>query len=129
MNEVFKNKGIKLTKQRAEIYKIVSLKPSTIKELLSQKSDNIDTSTLYRILDLFIDKGIFFKYVNKDGQVYYMLDEGHVHYINCIKCNKRVRINYCPIEEIAENIYEEVGFTLLAHNMIFDGICSKCQEK
>ena len=129
MNEFFKNKGIKLTKQRSEIYNIVSLKPSTIKEIISQKSNNIDISTLYRILDLFIEKGIFLKYVNKDGRVYYMLNEGHVHYINCIKCNRRVRINYCPINEIAENIYKEVGYTLIAHNMIFDGVCKNCQEE
>ena len=129
MNELFRNKGIKLTKQREEIYKIVSEKPSTIKELLNHKSDNIDVSTLYRILDLFIEKEIFLKYVNRDGQIFYMINEGHVHYINCIKCNNRVKINYCPIDEITKNIYNEVGYTLISHNMILDGICGNCKRK
>lgn len=129
MIEEFKKKGIKLTKQREEIYNLVSTKPSTIKELLSQKSGNIDSSTLYRIIDLFIEKGIFLKYVNRDGQIYYMLNEGHVHYINCIKCNERVKISFCPIDEITRNIYEEVGYTLLTHNMMFDGVCNRCQKK
>lgn len=129
MNELFRSKGIKSTKQREEIYKIVSEKPSTIKELLNYKSDNIDVSTLYRILDLFIEKEIFLKYVNRDGQIFYMINEGHVHYINCIKCNNRVKINYCPIDEITKNIYNEVGYTLISHNMILDGICGNCQRK
>ena len=78
---------------------------------------------------LFIEKEIFLKYVNKDGQVYYMINEGHVHYINCIKCNERIKIDFCPIDEISKNIYEQSGYTLLSHNIVFDGICKNCQEK
>ena len=129
MLNILKNKGIKSTKQREEIYDLVKLKPSTIKELLSKKSMNIDASTLYRIINLFIEKEIFLKYVNKDGQVYYMINEGHVHYINCIKCNERIKIDFCPIDEISKNIYEQSGYTLLSHNIVFDGICKNCQEK
>lgn len=129
MIEIFRSKGIKLTKQREEIYNLVSEKPFTIKELLNQKSDKIDSSTLYRIIDLFVEKEIFLKFVNSDGQVYYMLNEGHVHYINCVKCNERVKIKFCPIDDIAKNIYKEVGYILLTHNMIFNGICNNCKEK
>lgn len=129
MLNTFKSKGIKLTKQREEIYNLVKLRPSTIKELLNKKSMNIDVSTLYRIIDLFVEKEVFIKFVNKDGKVYYMINEGHTHYINCIKCNEHIKIDFCPIDEISKNIYEQSGYTLVSHNMIFNGICKKCQEK
>lgn len=128
MCDVFKNNGIKKTRQREIIYSLVNEKPLTIKELLSKKTDEVDNSTLYRILDLFVDKGIFLKYINRDGHVYYMVDEGHTHYVNCIECNNRVKIQNCPIEDMKENIYKETGFTLLSHNMILDGICDNCQK-
>ena len=87
MNELFKEKGIKVTRQRKEIYNIVKANPSTIKEILKRKTNDVDVSTLYRIIDLFIKKGIFIKNVDAKGDVYYTLNEEHVHYINCIKCN------------------------------------------
>ena len=66
---------------------------------------------------------------NKDGNVYYMLNEGHTHYVNCIECNKRIRIKYCPIDDMKKNIYNESGFKLISHNMILDGVCIECQKK
>lgn len=129
MNELFKQKGIKLTRQRKEIYNIVKANPSTIKEILKKKTNDVDVSTLYRIIDLFIAKEIFIKNVDKKGNVYYTVNEDHVHYVNCIKCNKKVKINFCPIDEIADHIKEDVGYTLVSHNMMFDGICPSCMEK
>lgn len=129
MNELFKEKGIKLTRQRKEIYNIVRANPSTIKEIIKRKTNDVDVSTLYRIIELFIEKEMFIKNVDQKGNIYYTVNENHTHYINCIKCHKKVKINFCPIDEIGKNIYDEVGYTLIAHNMMFDGICSKCNEK
>lgn len=129
MNELFKEKGIKLTRQRKEIYGIVRANPSTLKEILHKKTNDVDVSTLYRIIDLFVEKEIFLKNVDKSGNVYYTVNEEHIHYINCIKCHKKVKIEYCPIEDFKKHIKEEVGFTLVSHNMMFDGYCAKCYEK
>lgn len=129
MNELFKEKGIKLTRQRKEIYNIVRTNPSTIKEIIKRKTNDVDVSTLYRIIELFIEKEMFIKNVDKKGDVYYTVNEDHTHYINCVKCHKKVKIDFCPIDEIEKHVYEEVGYTLISHNMMFDGICSKCNEK
>lgn len=129
MNDIFKEKGIKVTRQRREIYNIVKSNPSTLKEIIKKKTNDVDLSTLYRIIELFIEKEIFIKNVDKKGNVYYIVNEENTHYINCVKCHKKVKINYCPIDEIAKHIYNEVGYTLISHNMMFDGICSKCSTK
>ena len=129
MNELFKQKGIKLTRQRKEIYNIVKTNPSTIKEILKKKTNDVDVSTLYRIIDLFIEKEIFMKNVDKSGNVYYTVNDEHVHYINCIKCHKKVKITFCPIDTLADDIKKETGYTLISHNMMFDGICPNCESK
>ena len=129
MNELFKEKGIKVTRQRKEIYNIVKANPSTIKEILKRKTNDVDVSTLYRIIDLFIKKGIFIKNVDAKGDVYYTLNEEHVHYINCIKCHKKEKIDLCPIDDMAKSIKKETVYTLVSHNMMLDGICEKCADK
>lgn len=129
MNELFKEKGIKLTRQRKEIYNIVRANPSTLKEILKRKTNDVDVSTLYRIIELFVEKEFFLKNVDKEGNIYYTVNEDHIHYVNCVKCHKKVKINFCPIDEIAEHVYDDVCYTLVSHNMMFDGICSKCNEK
>ena len=50
MKELFKEKNIKYTKQREQVYNIIKDNPKTIKEILKETSD-IDPSTIYRILE------------------------------------------------------------------------------
>lgn len=119
--EIFKVKNIKSTKQRETIYNFVKnySGESTIKII----SENCcaDKATIYRILELFLEKEIFIKKVDYDGQIYYMLNE-HYHYVNCIKCHKRTRIDICPIKDIKVDNY-----TILNHNVELNGICNSCK--
>lgn len=121
MIEVFKNKNIKTTKQREEVYNFVKTynNEATIRTI--SDNCNVDKTTIYRIIDLFLKKEIFMKRVDYDGQVYYMINE-HYHYINCIKCHKRTRIEICPIKDIKVEDY-----TILNHNIELNGICDSCK--
>lgn len=123
MIDVFKNNNIKCTKQRTEIYNLVSASKCemTIKNIIN--STNIDKTTIYRILDLFIKKGIFLKKVDFDGNVYYSIKE-HIHYVVCIKCHKKTMIEVCPLENLKVNNY-----TILSHEIEFNGICDTCNNK
>ena len=126
MNELFKNKGIKCTKQREKVLSIISEKPVTIKEILDSKED-IDTSTVYRILELFLEKELIIKIVD-GSEVYYAVNDTHSHYVNCIKCHKKEKINYCYMEKMEDKIEKDLGYTLVSHNLIIDGICPKCKK-
>ena len=126
MNELFKDKGIKCTKQREKVLSIISEKPVTIKEILDSKED-IDTSTVYRILELFLEKELIIKIVD-GSEVYYAVNDTHSHYVNCIKCHKKEKINYCYMEKMEDKIEKDLGYTLVSHNLIIDGICPKCKK-
>ena len=126
MNELFKNKGIKCTKQREKVLSIINEKPVTIKEILDSKED-IDTSTVYRILELFLEKELIIKIVD-GSEVYYAVNDTHSHYVNCIKCHKKEKINYCYMEKMEDKIEKDLGYTLVSHNLIIDGICPKCKK-
>lgn len=127
IQELFKNNGLKITHQRELIFSIVNdgLEP-TIKDIQEQCLNKVDKSTVYRIVELFIEKRIFIKNINVMGEVYYTVNTlNHVHYIDCIKCHKKTKIDHCPIT-IDASID---GYTVLSHSIQLEGICNTCQKK
>lgn len=124
MIEVFKENNIKLTKQRKLVYEIISkLEDATIKDIQDRCLNDMDNSTIYRILELFLEKNIITKNID-DNIVYYSINKHeHKHYIYCIKCHKKKMIEICPISNI-----EKTGYKLVSHQIKINGICSNCQK-
>ena len=118
MINLLKNKNIKITKPRIKILNQLK-KPITIKEL-SIINNDIDKSTIYRILDLFLKENIIKVEIINNEKNYIINNNDHVHFINCIKCHKKEKIDVCPLKEIKD-------FKIVSHNISIDGICKDCQ--
>ena len=127
MKDIFKINGIKYTKQREKVFNIIKDNPVTIKEILNKKED-MDTSTVYRILEMFIEKNLIIKMID-NNEVYYAVNDLHSHYVNCIKCHKKEKINYCFMDKMEKQITKDLGYTLVSHNLVIDGICPKCLKR
>ena len=125
MIELFKEKGLKLTKQRKEIFELIDrLEDATFKDIKDKCKNDMDNSTIYRILDLFLEKGLITKNIDNNVIYYSVNNHEHKHYIYCVKCHKKKMIELCPIHDI-----EDSGFKLLSHQIKINGICSNCQKK
>lgn len=132
IEELFKKNNIKNTKQRYLVYNIVlnSNEEATIKYIYDKCSNEVDLATIYRIIELFISKELFIKNLDYEGTIYYVVNSfKHEHYLNCIKCRKKEKIDFCPVEEMEQNIEKENGFHIINHNIEFSGICHDCQKK
>lgn len=132
IEELFKKNNIKNTKQRNLVYDIVlnSNEEATVKYIFDKCSNQVDLATIYRIIDLFVAKNLFIKNLDYEGTIYYVVNNfKHEHYLNCIKCHKKEKIDFCPIEEMEHNIEKENGFYIINHNIEFSGICRECQKK
>lgn len=121
-DKLLKDHGLKVTIQRKQVL-------SAIYELDTSASNknilnciNMDKSTMYRIIDLFINKGIIEKNINVNDIVYYSIKE-HKHYIKCIKCHKKDLIDICPIDNIDKD------YKILSHKIEIEGICNDCINK
>lgn len=123
MEQLLRENNLKVTKQRLEILNLINELDdnATIKNIANKIK--IDNSTMYRIVELLLEKNIIEKNINYNNEIYFKIRENHIHYIRCIKCHKKEKIEICPIENI-----EEKGFKILNHKIEIDGICNDCFE-
>jgi Fur family ferric uptake transcriptional regulator len=95
---------------------------------------DIDRVTLYRILNVFEEKGIIHKIFDLDGTANYAVchsdceanhhHDEHVHF-NCTVC-KNV---YCLNELSLPSITIPAGFKLESFTLYATGLCPKCNKK
>ncbi len=118
---ILKSNSLKVTECRMnllELYKV-----------LIEKGLDVEYSTVYRTINLFIQKGILTKYDMKDGKYYYKLRETHhTHKLKCEICQKEMQIE-CPLEEISQKIYKETGYSLDCKDIDLKAVCKGCKEK
>lgn len=132
--EFLKSKGIKITKGRIEILNILknaenSLSAEKIYQIYRENSTNINLSTVYRTLELFVEKEITEKITLNDGVFSYRLKkQTHRHHLQCDICHKEIEIP-CPMSQIEEIVQNETGFTLTQHDLVLKGVCRECKNK
>ena len=124
IEEYFKGKNIKLTKQRKLIFDIIDeYGEVTFKDIRNKCGNKMNNSTIYRIIELFLNNNVIIKTLN--NEIYYSINKNeHKHYIYCVKCHKKTLINICPINSI-----KDTGYKVLSHQIQINGICSDCQKK
>lgn len=129
MNKILKNKALKSTKQREIVLELINKLDfeATAKNIANNCSLNVDKSTVYRIIDLFLEKDVLVKELNCNNEIYYRIKEEHGHYFTCVKCHRREKLNDCPIEKIEEDLEETKGYKILNHTVEITGICDKCK--
>ena len=93
--EFFSNHGIKNTKQRNMIFDILKEEslPLTAERVFFKAKEidpTLSLSTVYRILDVFVDKGMVLKSsITEDNKAMFELNRmEHKHHLVCICCKK-----------------------------------------
>lgn len=133
--EIFKKNNIKATKQRELVFQLltesdVPLTAEEIYVMLMEKEKNMSLSTIYRILDVFVSKGLVQKSnITNNKAVYEVLGMGHKHHIICISCGKIIALDHCPIREYEKALEKETEFEITSHKLVFFGYCPACRKK
>ena len=118
--ELLSNKKIKLTAARKEILEIFSdaNKPLSYEDLKHVLS--MDKATFYRNMSKFEEESIVHVFESNDKKRYYEIQkQAHSHFL-CNLCNAIECIK--PIDNIVLDGY-------VIEDMIFKGICKKCNQK
>ena len=135
-NRKLKDLGIKTTKHRIEIIRILEhthqpISADTIYEQMKTTDILISLSTVYRTLDTLIENGLIRKiqFDNESKSLYEINHEKHQHHFVCIGCNKIITLKECPIKEIVGEFDELNHLQIVGHKLEFYGYCEECQRK
>jgi Fur family ferric uptake transcriptional regulator len=127
--------GIKRTKQRERVLAVLERadRPISAAEIYGQTEragEAIWLSTVYRILELFVKKGIVTKWVvmNSETALYEINRFRHKHYAVCISCHKIITMDNCPMERFIPKL-EDQDFRVMGHNLELYGYCKDCGSK
>ncbi len=86
-------------------------------------------STIYRILELFTEKGVVSKTtVGSDMAYYERSRRGHHHYAVCVDCHKIVSFMGCPMTEFKPKLSDD-EFHVLGHRVEMYGYCRDCDKR
>lgn len=130
--------GIKKTRQRIDIYKVLyeadtPLSAAEIFSLLNKASakEMYAFSTIYRNLLAFEKTGIITKSVlsTEDNALYELKRQTHRHYAVCLKCHAKIPIKSCPLHDLSEDIVSSIpDFEVTGHQLEIYGYCNNCRK-
>src|SRR5699024_3610172 len=98
-------------------------------EKLRECCPTIALSTVYRNLERFCAEGLIQKESLNDGVVRYTSCRQHGHYLVCTQCDKRIRLQSCPLTAVEEEIAKQTGFSIEGHSLTIYGKCPDCLRK
>ena len=101
----------------------------TMIEFLEEKDIKTDPATVFRIVNMFTDKGLVKPIQLNEGKFRYELKnkEDH-HHLVCEKCGDIQDISDCNIDVLENHIEKKKHFKVTSHSLEFFGICSDCQK-
>jgi len=100
-----------------------------IKDHLDKHHIDTDPATVFRILNMFLEKGLIKQISFNEGKFRYELAnrEDH-HHLICQTCGKIEDISECAISELEKDIKKKKGFIVSHHTLEFYGVCHDCQK-
>ena len=133
---LFAKHSLKNTKHRNLIIDIlkksqVPLTTESIFLMLKNVDTSISFSTVYRILDVFVSKGIAAKAnIGDDNKAMFELNRmEHKHHLVCVGCKKMITIEGCPLDRYEKALEKETQFDITAHKLEIFGYCPACKDK
>ena len=101
----------------------------TMIEYLEKKDIKTDPATVFRIVNMFTEKGLTKQIQLLEGKSRYELaaNADH-HHLVCTKCGDIQDISDCGIDQLEKEINKKKGFTVKRHSLEFFGICQSCQR-
>ena len=135
--EQLRARGLRLTPQRARVLAAVSALPHATPEAIGVRlreeagpgGSAPDTSTVYRTLELLERLGlVWHTHLGRGAPVYHAAERPHLHVV-CASCGE---IDAAPpdlLDEAAERLATDLGFTVDVGHVALSGTCRACRDR
>lgn len=127
--------GLKKTYPRKVILNLFEtsekfLSAEDIAQAFERDGHPVPLSTIYRILDQFIEKDLVTEVHLETSQVrvYERAHAHHAHHLICTKCEKIIHVESCPVHDYQDDLEDTHGFHVTHHTLNFYGVCQACQK-
>jgi len=129
-----KNVNLKVTPARLGVLQVLekSTKPvdiATVTQYLDKKQIKVDQATVFRIINMFTEKGLVVPVQFNEGKFRYEYGPtaDHHHFI-CEHCGTIEDISDCHIDELEKEISQKKKLLIKRHSLEFFGLCPNCQK-
>lgn len=96
---------------------------------LQERDIRVDKATVYRVLDIFYQKGLVHRFEFQEGKFRYELaGRRDHHHLICEQCGRIEDVSDCGIGALEKEINQKKGFAVKRHALEFFGVCKSCQQ-
>lgn len=96
---------------------------------LEKKDIKTDPATVFRIINMFSEKGLIKQIQLNEGKFRYELSaRAEHHHLVCMKCGDIQDISDCNISALEKEIQKKKQFKVMSHSLEFFGLCKLCQR-
>lgn len=132
--EELRDSDLKVTPARLAILKLLErtetpVDVASIITYLDKHAIKTDPATVFRIMNIFTERGIAKQIQLLEGKTRYELaaNADH-HHLVCTKCGDIQDISDCNIDGLEKDIEKKKQFKVTSHSLEFFGLCSNCQK-
>ena len=98
-------------------------------EFVKESCPTIGKGTVYRNLDILVEEGDLRKVEVPDGPNRFDLTLKNHYHVRCVNCGEISDVDMDEILGLLEKIRDTHGTDFLECDILFKGICPKCQKK
>jgi Fur family transcriptional regulator, ferric uptake regulator len=98
---------------------------------LRRKGEQVGLTTVYRHLQALSEASDVDAIRDDNGEILYRRCEtaAHHHHLTCRNCGRSVEVEGRAVEQWAERVAAEAGFTQVGHTVELFGLCPDCAAK
>lgn len=133
---IFGKVGLRNTKPRNLVYDMLTDLdlPITAEQVflkLKEVDASISLSTVYRILEIFVEKRLVLKSIlSEDNKATFELNRmAHKHHLLCLGCKKMLTVEDCPLDLYEQKLEQMTRFHVTGHRLEILGYCETCNDK
>ena len=95
---------------------------------LRRRGERIGLTTVYRHLQVLSEDGLLDSIRDAGGETLYRRcrSAAHHHHLICRECGTSVEVEGRAVEQWAEKVAAEAGFTAVDHTVELFGLCPRC---
>lgn len=133
--DVLRERGRRLTAQRAVIWEILSAEPDAhlsaeeIAARVRNRLPQVNASTVYRNLDVLVEDGLVLRTDLGESRAFFEPAHEHAHHhLVCERCGRVDHVHDDVLVDVATRIRERAGFRVGSREVTLHGVCRECAD-